>query len=1024
MAKLKSTVIDDTGGLKIPTGTTAQRTIIAFKDVGTTSWTAPAGITKIQVLVVAGGGGGAGGATTYDGNGGGGGGGLIYNSAYAVTPGSSYTVTVGAGGAGGGQTAGSRGSSGGNSVFGTLTAIGGGGGGSDSNATALSGGSGGGAGTSSTNSSFAGGAGTSGQGYAGGGGGPTGGGPGGGGGGGGGAGGPGGINGQNTAGGDGGPGILCAISGIPTWYAGGGGGSSWTNGGGLGGPGGGGNGASRPSAYAATTASANTGGGGGAGTATYSSTAGGSGIVIISFSTEVVEIFSAPGVTTTWTAPAGVDSVEVLVVGGGGSGGRHSGGGGGAGGVIYNPSFAVTPGASYTVTVGAGGYSSGLIGSYPTIAGGVGTNGGNSQFGSLVAIGGGGGGYYGATGNSGGSGGGSARALGNGGTATTGQGYAGGYSNVAPGSSPDTYPAAGGGGAGGIGRSPTATYGGDGGPGLPFNITGVTKWYAGGGGGNIQEGTYLGGAGGLGGGGRGASSINIESQYGWDGEPGTGGGGGGSHYNSPAVPSQGRAGRGGSGIVVIRYNGAAGQASGGKGAIRVNTTTGALEFTSKKPGTNWATVTQSNEITTSGLFFHVDANNPNSKVFYPTKLLNDNVWTLGQGSVGQFNINGAYSENYRVADTDPWGRRSLVWECRSSGDNGGDGGWDSNSFTIDVNVPLRFTEWIRRTVIGSGSSYVGTQNVLNTSDRSLNGNPYFWATGWPFQQNQWYFHVAHVFQSNRPSGQPSLHPNSGFYTVEGGRFYKVASSQTDYIINSNSLNHRTYLYYSSDSITRQQFFRPRVDPLDGSEPSLEALLTDQPVDSNIWYDVQSRNDLIMYNGVGYDPANGGSLTFNGSNQYASTQLPVPVSFNNGGSVEAWIYVGARDRNHGFFQMVTSPSYVNFYMNTANTLRWEVIGNTGSSYTTCWSTTVFEVGKWYHVVGTFGGTQTDLYINGVRESGLTGYTNWPTSYTTNILIGEYGGYWNGKVAATRVYGRPLTATEVQQNFNATRGRFGI
>ena len=60
--------------------------------------------------------------------------------------------------------------------------------------------------------------------------------------------------------------------------------------------------------------------------------------------------------------PAGVNQVEVLVVGAGGAGGagiasQGDGGGGGGGGVVYNPYFNVTPGAVLNVTVGAGGTS-------------------------------------------------------------------------------------------------------------------------------------------------------------------------------------------------------------------------------------------------------------------------------------------------------------------------------------------------------------------------------------------------------------------------------------------------------------------------------------------------------------------------------------------------------------------------------------------------------------------------------------------------------------------------------------------
>jgi hypothetical protein len=64
---------------------------------------------------------------------------------------------------------------------------------------------------------------------------------------------------------------------------------------------------------------------------------------------------------TSWTAPTGVNQIELLLVAGGGSGAGGNGGGaggGGAGGLIYNAFYPVTPGQTYAVTVGAGGASS------------------------------------------------------------------------------------------------------------------------------------------------------------------------------------------------------------------------------------------------------------------------------------------------------------------------------------------------------------------------------------------------------------------------------------------------------------------------------------------------------------------------------------------------------------------------------------------------------------------------------------------------------------------------------------------
>jgi len=236
------------------------------------------------------------------------------------------------------------------------------------------------------------------------------------------------------------------------------------------------------------------------------------------FSTSVAKVFTAVG-TSQWTVPSGCNYVEVLVVAGGGSGGNIASGGGGAGGLIYNPSFPVTPGQSLTVTVGNGGASALL-------------NGGNSVFSTITATGGGAGAAWGAPSNKdGGSGGGagfvggspSALGLGTPGQGHNGASCTGGYNNVGKG-----------GGGGGAGADASGTSGG---AGMSSSITGTAVIYAGGGGAGFGTNfTGPGGSGGTGGGGTGGSS----NTNGTNGANGLGGGGGGNY------------GLGGSGVVIVR----------------------------------------------------------------------------------------------------------------------------------------------------------------------------------------------------------------------------------------------------------------------------------------------------------------------------------------------------------------------------------------------------------------------------------------------------------------------------------------
>jgi hypothetical protein len=98
-------------------------------------------------------------------------------------------------------------------------------------------------------------------------------------------------------------------------------------------------------------------------------------------------------------------------------------------------------------------------------------------------------------------------------------------------------------------------FGGAGGIGYQNSITGISTYYAGGGGGNIQYSNAPGGIGGLGGGGDGGAAHDVLNSIvgaGMDGIDGLGGGGGGSQYYSDNNFAP-RRGYGGSGVVIIKW---------------------------------------------------------------------------------------------------------------------------------------------------------------------------------------------------------------------------------------------------------------------------------------------------------------------------------------------------------------------------------------------------------------------------------------------------------------------------------------
>lgn len=225
--------------------------------------------------------------------------------------------------------------------------------------------------------------------------------------------------------------------------------------------------------------------------------------------------------TCTWTAPAGVNAIDSLLVGGGGGGGTDGGGGGGGGSINVLSGMNVLPAnRTLTFTVGAGGamgYNGG------SVAGAGGTTSFNNGTTTFTAPGGNGGGGWCSLGGAGGT----AGTVGSFGAATAGANGGTGAPSCAtvvgnPGS-----------------NGPTSTF-----------IGSTTNYGGGGGGGAFPNGTDLPvSSGGLGGGGRGAGGTNTQTWPAFPGTDGLGGGGGGGR----AGVIKGNGTRGGSGLLVLKY---------------------------------------------------------------------------------------------------------------------------------------------------------------------------------------------------------------------------------------------------------------------------------------------------------------------------------------------------------------------------------------------------------------------------------------------------------------------------------------
>jgi len=189
----------------------------------------------------------------------------------------------------------------------------------------------------------------------------------------------------------------------------------------------------------------------------------------------------------------------------------------------------------------------------------------------------------------------------------------------------------------------------------------------------------------------------------------------------------------------------------------------------------------------------------------------------------------------------------------------------------------------------------------------------------------------------------------------------------------------------------------------------------------------------LSNGTGFSSSNGGSLTFDGVDDYTSCANTSALQLTSAGTISAWALTtdiltdertlvlkaaSGSNLSYGLYfnYAVSSPNNIMLFVDSDGT--W---GPT--------SYVLFEnllTNTWYHVVGTWSPSGLSIYANGVlQNSNSTTVSAYVGSSSLYIGGGVTGwAYWKGNIGPVAIYNRALTATEILQNFNATRGRYGI
>tara|TARA_R110001592_G_C12872901_1_gene723926 strand:+ start:43 stop:723 length:681 start_codon:yes stop_codon:yes gene_type:complete len=203
--------------------------------------------------------------------------------------------------------------------------------------------------------------------------------------------------------------------------------------------------------------------------------------------------------------------------------------------------------------------------------------------------------------------------------------------------------------------------------------------------------------------------------------------------------------------------------------------------------------------------------------------------------------------------------------------------------------------------------------------------------------------------------------------------------------------------------------------------------TSYPGSGTIWKDqTVNQNNGTLTNGPTFDSANQGSVVFDGINDYVTISQTAGAFSQNPMTTEHWVKFDAFNSGGDMLLMDRiawngADGIETFILNSPR-----VVSARGSGGAKHDGSVTISTGVWYHICIVFSGTTAYIYVNGqLDNSGTIGAVQ---NSTYAMHMGNFPSYsqynFDGNWATLFIYHKALSATEVLQNYNALKGRFGL
>jgi hypothetical protein len=204
-----------------------------------------------------------------------------------------------------------------------------------------------------------------------------------------------------------------------------------------------------------------------------------------------------------------------------------------------------------------------------------------------------------------------------------------------------------------------------------------------------------------------------------------------------------------------------------------------------------------------------------------------------------------------------------------------------------------------------------------------------------------------------------------------------------------------------------------------------------PGSGTICTDLSGRgNNGTLTNGPTFSLDNGGVFNLDGTNDQIVCDSSSSLNITGPLTISSWIYYTGWNNYPGIITKgyATTGGY-SLHIRMDYSLWFEIDESNGTRHYYNPTTIKTGLNAWYNTVAVYDGSLMQIYINGLPAGAGLSKSVTVGVVSNDVTIGnsQYGPggtYLQGKVSCSKVYNKGLTQTEIQQNFNALRGRFGI